>query len=74
MSSSPPPAVEVDIENGSSSPPPVIPAPSFWSRFTEAVDAVEERIANFLGLNESKYQWAMDEYMKQQLVCIVLYL
>ncbi|KAL2614067.1 hypothetical protein R1flu_025759 [Riccia fluitans] len=47
--------------------PPVSAAPSFWSRFTEAINVAEERLANFFGLNESKYQWALDEYMKQQL-------
>lgn len=33
-----------------------------------AVNVAEEHIANFFGLNDSKYQWAVDEYMKQQLV------
>lgn len=34
----------------------------FWS----ALSCVEEHLADLFGLNQSKYQWAVDEYMYQE--------
>ncbi|BBN17825.1 hypothetical protein MPTK1_7g17160 [Marchantia polymorpha subsp. ruderalis] len=66
MNSSPSSTV-VDIETAPGGTPAKAATPSFWSRVTKAVNVAEEHIANFFGLNDSKYQWAVDEYMKQQL-------
>lgn len=36
-----------------------MPFPSGWN-------IVDEKLADFFGLNESKYQWAVDEYYYQK--------
>eukprot|EP01116_Phalansterium_solitarium_P001426 TRINITY_DN11222_c0_g1_i1.p1 TRINITY_DN11222_c0_g1~~TRINITY_DN11222_c0_g1_i1.p1 ORF type:complete len:128 (+),score=10.13 TRINITY_DN11222_c0_g1_i1:115-498(+) len=55
--------------------PPPEPEPEFepttsgrfkWysRRFLSVLDSVGDKIADFLGLNDSKYQWVIDEYVK----------
>eukprot|EP00246_Nothoceros_aenigmaticus_P016558 TRINITY_DN7624_c0_g1_i1.p2 TRINITY_DN7624_c0_g1~~TRINITY_DN7624_c0_g1_i1.p2 ORF type:complete len:125 (-),score=24.90 TRINITY_DN7624_c0_g1_i1:1534-1908(-) len=52
--------------------PSVKPAASFWSSSISAISKVagnvEGRLAEWFGLNQSKFQWAVDSYLQERAV------
>jgi hypothetical protein len=45
----------------------------FWSNWVAGWLGVEDKLVQWFGLDQSKYQWAIDEYMDRQLVSFPLY-
>ncbi|CAK9238328.1 unnamed protein product [Sphagnum jensenii] len=43
------------------------PLTSWWSRIQDGWLGVEDKLVQWFGLDQSKYQWAIDEYMDRQL-------
>mmetsp|Transcript_35859 Transcript_35859/g.78286 ORF Transcript_35859/g.78286 Transcript_35859/m.78286 type:complete len:134 (-) Transcript_35859:385-786(-) len=37
-----------------------------WASICRGYHTLEELLADFFGLNDSKYQWAIDEYFKEE--------
>jgi hypothetical protein len=40
----------------------------FWSNWVAGWLGMEDKLVQWFGLDQSKYQWAIDEYMDRQLV------
>jgi hypothetical protein len=45
----------------------------FWSNWVAGWLGVEDKLVQWFGLDQSKYQWAIDEYMDRQLVSFSLH-
>lgn len=43
------------------------PAATLWTRLRTGWEEVEDRLAEWFGLDQSKYQWAVDELLERQL-------
>lgn len=63
-----PSSLAVDLE---CQPQPLVdsdPRPAtFWRRLQTGWSEVEDRLAEWFGLDQSKYQWAVDELLERQL-------
>ncbi|KAG0616409.1 hypothetical protein M758_5G112900 [Ceratodon purpureus] len=58
------------VELGDRPDPPANSAPNsatLWARLQTGWSEIEDQLAEWFGLNQSKYQWAVDELLERQL-------